>query len=43
METTEQYDSIAKKFSEVYLDWQFEKNMIYDLYADRYLAYWYLT
>ena len=39
METTEQYDSIAKKFSEVYLDWQFEKNMIYDLYADRYLAY----
>ena len=39
MENTKQYDAIAKKFSEVYLDWQFEKNMIYDLYADRYLAY----
>ena len=39
METPEQYDNIAKKFSDVYLSWQFEKNMIYDLSADRYLAY----
>ena len=39
METLEQYDNIAKKFSDVYLSWQFEKNMIYDLSADRYLAY----
>ena len=39
METPEQYDNIAKKFSNVYLDWKFEKNMIYDLSADRYLAY----
>ena len=39
METTEQYDNIAKKISDLYLDWKFEKNMIYDLSADRYLAY----
>ena len=39
METPEQYDNIAKKFSDVYLDWKFEKNMIYDLSVDRYLAY----
>lgn len=39
METPEQYDNIAKKFSDVYLSWQFEKNMIYDLSSDRYLAY----
>jgi hypothetical protein len=39
METPEQYDNIAKKFSNVYLDWKFEKNMIYDLSVDRYLAY----
>ena len=35
METPEQYDNIAKKFSDVYLSWQFEKNMIYDLSSDR--------
>tara|TARA_R110001592_G_C12837503_1_gene720589 strand:- start:7 stop:492 length:486 start_codon:yes stop_codon:yes gene_type:complete len=39
METLEQYDNIAKKFSDVFLDWQFEKNMIYDLSADKFLAY----
>ena len=39
METEEQYNNIAKKFSEIYLDWSFEKNMIYDLSADRYVAY----
>ena len=39
METPEQYNNIAKKFSEIYLDWSFEKNMIFDLSADRYVAY----
>jgi len=39
METKEQYDNIAKKFSDVYLDWQFEKNMIFDLSAERYIGY----
>jgi hypothetical protein len=39
METREQYDNIAKKFSELYLDWKFEKNMIYDLSSDGYVAY----
>ena len=39
METPEQYNAIAKKFSDVYLDWSFEKNMIFDLSTDRYIAY----
>lgn len=39
METPEQYNNIAKKFSEIYLDWKFEKNMIYDLQQDRYIGY----
>ena len=39
METPEQFNNIAKKFSEIYLDWSFEKNMIFDLSADRYVAY----
>ena len=39
METPEQYSIIAKKISDVYLDWKFEKNMIYDLSVDRYLSY----
>ncbi len=39
METPEQYNNIAKKFSEIYLDWSFEKNMIFDLSTDRYIAY----
>jgi hypothetical protein len=39
METKEQYNNIAKKFSDVYLSWQFEKNMIFDLSAERYIGY----
>ena len=39
METQAQYNNIAKKFSEVYMNWSFDKNMIYDLSADRYVAY----
>tara|TARA_B100000902_G_scaffold191990_1_gene183465 strand:- start:118 stop:597 length:480 start_codon:yes stop_codon:yes gene_type:complete len=39
METKEHYDHIAKKFSELYLDWKFEKNAIYDLTTDRYIPY----
>lgn len=39
MYSDQQYDHIAKKFSELYLDWNFDKNMIYDLANDRYLGY----
>ena len=39
METKEQYDHIAKKFSELYLHWKFEKNAIYELPTDRYIPY----
>ena len=39
METNEQYDSIAKKFSEIFLGWKFEKNMIYDINQNRYIPY----
>tara|TARA_B100001057_G_scaffold76184_1_gene70890 strand:- start:801 stop:1280 length:480 start_codon:yes stop_codon:yes gene_type:complete len=39
METQAQYNNIAKKFSEVYMNWSFDKNMIYDISADRYVAY----
>jgi len=39
METKEHYDHIAKKFSELYLDWKFEKNAIYELPTDRYIPY----
>ena len=39
METNDQYDHIAKKFSEIYLDWKFEKNMIYDLSANKHIPY----
>ena len=39
METEDQYNSIAKKFSELYENWKFEKNMIYDLQQDRYIGY----
>lgn len=39
METVEQYEHVAEKFSQIYLDWKFEKNMIYDLANDRYIAY----
>ena len=39
METKEHYDHIAKKFSELYLNWKFEKNAIYELPTDRYIPY----
>ena len=39
MDTEEEYDIIAKKFSKLYETWKFEKNMIYDLCGDRYLGY----
>ena len=39
METKEHSDNISKKFSELYLDWKFEKNAIYDLTTDRYIPY----
>jgi len=39
METVEQYGKIAEKFSKVYINWKFEKNMIYDLVNDRYIGY----
>lgn len=39
METEDQYNSIAEKFSELYKNWKFEKNMIYDLHKDRYIGY----
>ena len=39
MATTEQFDTIAEKFSKIYLDWKFEKNMIYDLANDRYIGF----
>ena len=39
MDTPEQYDRIAKKFSEVFQNWQFSKNMIYDLDVDRYIGF----
>lgn len=39
METQDQYDSVAKKLSELYENWNFNKNMIYDLQQDRYIGY----
>jgi len=39
METLEQYDSIAKKFSEQYKFWSFKKNMIFDIAEDRFIGY----
>ena len=39
METKEHYDHVAKKFSELYLNWKFEKNAIYELPTDRYIPY----
>ena len=39
METDEQYDNIAEKFNNVYQNWQFEKNMIFDLSGERYIGY----
>jgi len=39
MESHEQYTLMAKKFSNVYLSWKFNKNMIFDLVQDRYIPY----
>jgi len=39
MATAEEFDTIAEKFSKMYLDWKFEKNMIYDLANDRYIGF----
>ena len=39
METKEDYDKIAKKFANIYEDWQFTKNQIYDLVKDFYIPY----
>jgi hypothetical protein len=39
MESKEQYNNIANKFSQIYKIWNFEKNMIYDLCEDRYIGY----
>ena len=33
------YDHIAKKFSAIYIDWKFDKNLIYDLPNNRYINY----
>tara|TARA_B100001248_G_scaffold24883_1_gene16345 strand:- start:919 stop:1395 length:477 start_codon:yes stop_codon:yes gene_type:complete len=39
METKEDYDKIAKKFADIYEDWQFTKNQIYDLVKESYIPY----
>ena len=39
METKEDYDKIAKKFANIYKDWQFTKNQIYDLVKESYIPY----
>ena len=39
METKEDYDKIAKKFADIYEDWQFTKNQIYDMVKDFYIPY----
>ena len=39
MDNDQQYDRIAKKFAECYEDWQFTKNMIYDMDVDRYIGF----
>ena len=39
METDQDYDKIAKKFGNMYKDWQFTKNQIYDLVNERYIPY----
>ena len=39
MESIEHYDAVAKKFSELYKNWKFEKNMIYDLSQNGYIGY----
>ena len=39
MERSEDYDKIAKKFGNIYKDWQFSKNQIYDLVKESYIPY----
>ena len=39
METEDDYNKIAEKFSKIYLDWSFTKNQIYDLVKDFYIPY----
>jgi hypothetical protein len=39
METTEQYNNIAKKFSIFYKDCDFKKNMIFDIVNNRFIPY----
>ena len=39
MERSEDYDKIAKKFGNIYKDWQFTKNQIYDLVKESYIPY----
>ena len=39
MESKDQYDIIAKKISGMYLTWNFDKNMIYDICNEKYLGY----
>ena len=39
METEEDYNKVAKKFANVYKDWQFTKNQIYDLVKELYIPY----
>jgi hypothetical protein len=39
MDDEQQYDRIAKKFADTYADWQFTKNMIYDMDVDRYIGF----
>ena len=39
METKDDYDKIALKFSKIYQDWKFTKNQIYDMVKDFYIPY----
>ena len=39
METTEQYNNIAEKFSKFYNDCDFKKNMIFDIFNNRFIPY----
>jgi hypothetical protein len=39
MDSQKDYDGIAEKFNEIYKDWQFTKNQIYDLVKDQYIPY----
>jgi hypothetical protein len=39
MQTEEEYNNTVKKFNEMFLSYNFEKNMILDLNAGRYLPF----